>query len=161
MKKLCFRSLSFIILAVLLLGLVGCANQGAIQRLAPTPTAVHVEVALAPSSALPDFLHDADSKIKDAYRFAIANPDVLTKIPCYCGCVAMGHRDNLACYLKDPHPGGSIEFDNHAYGCGVCVDITQDVMRLMRQGHNLKSIRAYVDAEYSHYAAPTNTPPVE
>jgi hypothetical protein len=41
------------------------------------------------------------------------------------------------------------------------VDITQDVMGLKRQGLNLKSIRAYVDLEYSKYGPSTNTPPVE
>jgi hypothetical protein len=34
-------------------------------------------------------------------------------------------------------------------------------MRLMRQGQDLKVIHAYVDADYSQFAAPTNTPPIE
>ena len=161
MAKSHFNILYFVVLPVLLLTLAGCANTNDKQQLAPAPRAPRVELALAPDSVLPDYLHDADSKVKDAYRFAVANPDVLTEIPCYCGCVKMGHRDNLACYLKANPSGGSIEFENHAIGCGVCVDITQDVMGLMRQGLSLKSIRAYVDLEYSKYGPSTNTPPVE
>ncbi|MBI1881200.1 MAG: hypothetical protein HYR94_23720 [Chloroflexi bacterium] len=161
MIKLRFTIFNFAILPVLLLGIAGCVNAGARQQLAPTPKAPQVELALAPNLALPDFVQDAEPKIKDAYRFAIANPEVLTKIPCYCGCGQMGHRHALDCYLKDIRPDGSIEFDNHAYGCGVCVDITQDVMKMMRQGQNLQTIRAYVDLEYSKYAPPTNTPAIE
>jgi hypothetical protein len=34
-------------------------------------------------------------------------------------------------------------------------------MRLMRDGKDLKEIRAYVDAEYSKYGPPTDTKPVQ
>jgi hypothetical protein len=161
MKILHLDILNLVILPVLLLVLAGCANEGAMQRLAPTPKAVQVELAMAPQSVLPGYAQQAGPRVRDAYRFAVANPDVMTKIPCYCGCGTMGHDHALDCFVKDVQPDGSIEFDNHAAGCGICVDITQDVMRLMRQGQPLKTIRAYVDAEYSQFAAPTNTPAIE
>jgi hypothetical protein len=99
--------------------------------------------------------------LKDAHIFAADHPEVATYIPCYCGCRTMGHRPPLDCYIKETRADGSIEFDNHAAGCMICVDITQDVMRLMRQGQDLRSIRTYVDTEYSKYAAPTNTLPIQ
>jgi hypothetical protein len=34
-------------------------------------------------------------------------------------------------------------------------------MRLMRDGKDLKEIRAYIDAEYSKYGPPTDTKPVQ
>lgn len=71
---------------------------------------------LAPESALPDFVRDAPPQVKQAYRFAIANPDVLSKFPCYCGCGAMGHESNLGCYIKELRTDGTILFDNHAFG---------------------------------------------
>jgi hypothetical protein len=74
------------------------------------------ELALAPESALPGFVRDAPPQVKEAYRFAIANPDVLSAFPCYCGCGAMGHENNLGCYVKEIRPDGSIEFENHALG---------------------------------------------
>ena len=153
MIKLHFDILNMLILPVLLLGVAGCAKNGAIQPRA--------ERALALKSDLPGFVQEAEPRVQDAYRFAITNPEVLTKIPCYCGCGTMGHRHTLDCYLKEIRADGSIEFDNHAVGCMVCVDITQDVMRLMRQGQDLRSIRTYVDTEYSKYAAPTNTLPIQ
>ena len=75
-----------------------------------------VELALASVSALPDFVQDAPPQVKEAYRFAIANPQVLSQFPCYCGCGAVGHENNLDCYIKDIRPDGSIEFENHAFG---------------------------------------------
>jgi len=75
-----------------------------------------VELKLAPESALPDFVQDAAPQVKEAYRFAIANPDVLSAFPCYCGCGAMGHQNNLQCYIKEVRADGSLEFENHAFG---------------------------------------------
>jgi hypothetical protein len=74
------------------------------------------EVSLAPESALPDFVRDAAPQVKEAYRFAIANPEILSAFPCYCGCGAMGHENNLQCYIKEVRTDGSIEFENHAFG---------------------------------------------
>ena len=74
------------------------------------------ELSMAPESALPDFVHDAAPQVKEAYRFAIANPDVLSAFPCYCGCGSMGHQNNLQCYIKEVRADGTIEFENHAFG---------------------------------------------
>ena len=74
------------------------------------------KLTLAPESALPDFVQDAPPQVKEAYRFAIANPEVLSAFPCYCGCGAVGHQNNLQCYIKEVHPDGSVEFENHAFG---------------------------------------------
>lgn len=71
---------------------------------------------LAPESALPDFVKNAPPTVKEAYRYAIANPEIVSQFPCYCGCGAMGHKNNLECYIKETRADGSIEFDNHAFG---------------------------------------------
>lgn len=113
---------------------------------------------LAPVSALPEFARSEPPAVRDAYRFAIANPDELAKYPCYCGCGAMGHTSNLSCYISDTGAGGAVTFDNHASGCGICVDITQDVMRLMNEGQTSQQIRAYIDAQYSPFGPSTDTP---
>lgn len=74
------------------------------------------EYTLAPESALPAFVSSAPPQVKEAYRFAIANPDVLSAFPCYCGCGAMGHENNLQCYIKEVQSDGTIVFENHAFG---------------------------------------------
>jgi hypothetical protein len=63
-------------------------------------------------SDLPDWVREKPDII-EAYRFAAANPEILKKIPCYCGCVAAGHKSNYDCYVKEVRPDGSIVFDRH------------------------------------------------
>ncbi len=74
------------------------------------------ELTLAPESALPDFVRDAPAQVTKAYRFAIANPDIVSLFPCFCGCGGAGHMNNLDCYIREFRADGSIVFDNHAYG---------------------------------------------
>ena len=113
---------------------------------------------LAPESMLPSFVVDVPPRVREAYRFAINNMEEMKNYPCYCGCGAMGHTSNLSCYIHDVDREQNITFDDHATGCGICVDITQDVMRLLREGRSSVEIRAYIDATYSAFGPSTNTP---
>ena len=114
----------------------------------------------APANAanLPDWVRDAPPRVREAYQYAAAHPDELRKYPCYCGCGAMGHTSNLSCYIQDIAPDGTMTFDTHANGCGLCVDITQDVMRLKAEGQSSLQVRNYIDAQYSSFGPGTNTP---
>lgn len=107
---------------------------------------------------LPDWARSAPPRVRSAYEYAVNHPDELAKYPCYCGCGAMGHTSNLSCYIQDIAPDGAITFDNHANGCGICVDITQDVMRLKGEGWSSSAVRAYIDAQYSAFGPGTDTP---
>ncbi|MBK8045734.1 MAG: hypothetical protein IPK16_00535 [Anaerolineales bacterium] len=109
-------------------------------------------------SKLPQFLASAPSRVREAYRYAAANPDEMQKYPCYCGCNHMGHTSNLSCYVKDIDVKGAITFDEHATSCGICVDITQDVMHMTQEGKAPAEIRTYVDAQYSAFGPSTDTP---
>ncbi len=70
----------------------------------------------------------------------------------------MGHTSNLSCYIKNRAEDGTITYDDHASGCGLCVDITQDVIHMRDQGKAAPEIRTYIDAQYSQYGPSTNTP---
>lgn len=73
------------------------------------------EVRLAPASELPASLREAPVEVQEAYRFAIANKELLQEIPCFCGCNGIGHASNYACYVaEDGGPGQVVEWDNHA-----------------------------------------------
>ncbi len=110
------------------------------------------------AALLPDWARDASPRVREAYEYAVANPEELAKYPCYCGCDNMGHTSNLSCYVQDIAPDGTITFDSHANGCGICVDITQDVMRLKGEGQSSPQVRAYIDAQYSPFGPGTDTP---
>ncbi len=73
-------------------------------------------IKLAPASALPSDLRQLPPEYQEAYRFALANPDILTKIPCYCGCGSVGHMDNRMCYIQSETPDGKVVFDYHGAG---------------------------------------------
>lgn len=108
--------------------------------------------------ALPDYVRDAPPSVKAAYEYAVNNPEELAKYPCYCGCGAMGHTSNLSCFVKSIAVNGAVVFDSHAAGCGICVDIARDVMRLKGEGWSSLKVRQYIDATYSAFGPGTNTP---
>ncbi len=133
-----------IVLSLLMLILSGCGAASSASQ--------------SSDAMLPDFVKEAPSAVKEAYQYAAAHPDELAKYPCYCGCGKMGHTSNRSCYIKEIAANGSITFDNHAAGCGICVDITKDVMRLKAEGQSSRQVRTYIDAQYSSYGPSTNTP---
>lgn len=126
--------------------IAGCADQG-------TDNGDHT-YTLAPLAQMPDEVKEAPVSVSEAYQFAVHNPDVLAEIPCYCGCGAMGHISNYSCYVQSDD-GEEIVYDNHALGCSICVDITQDTMRMLDEGKSVDAIYAYVDATYSRFGPAT------
>lgn len=74
------------------------------------------KIRLAPVSQLSEKVRRAPPVVQEAYRFAIANPEVLAKLPCYCGCGSMGHTSNLDCFVREFNSDGSVVFDYHAFG---------------------------------------------
>ena len=98
---------------------------------------------------MPQFVHDARPEAQHAYRFAAANPDLVRHFPCYCGCVYMGHENNLDCYIQEINEDGRAIFDEHAAACGICVEITTDMMTLWGQGQAIDDIYTTIVDTYS------------
>ena len=73
-------------------------------------------VSLAPVSLLSEKVREGPAVVRKAYRFAIANPDALSNIPCYCGCGGVGHQSNLDCFVQQVNADGSVVLDDHAFG---------------------------------------------
>ncbi len=69
----------------------------------------------------------------------------------------MGHTSNYSCYFTSEGSEESLTFDPHALGCSICVDITQDTMRLLEQGQSITEIRATIDETYARFG-PSNIP---
>lgn len=122
-----------------------------------TSSSSEVHLAMSPMDQMPMDVQSAPVAVREAYQFNAANPDVMQNIPCYCGCGDIGHTSNYDCYISEVDTSGKIAFDNHALGCSICVDITHDVMRMLRDGKTPQDARAYVDATYSKYG-PSNIP---
>jgi hypothetical protein len=141
-----FLSITVLLLLVVSVGTAGCSGTSA-------PATEH-SFAMAPMAEMPEAVQQAPASVQEAYQFAVANPEVTSQIPCYCGCGAMGHTSNYACFVADDS-SESITFDEHALGCSICVDIAQDTMRLLDEGKSVDEIFTYVDNSYSRFGPPT------
>ncbi len=129
-----------ILMAVLLSSaLAACSSQQAVSLPMMSLNQMPAEVQAAPSV------------VQASYQFAAANPDVMKGIPCYCGCGGIGHTSNYSCYIQSADANGKISWDDHALGCSLCVNITQDAMRLLKEGKTVPEIKAYVDSTYAKY----------
>ena len=147
--KLCRKLFFILIIGLLALtGLSACSTQS---------NSEDAHLNMASMDLMPLEVKSAPVTVQEAYQFNVANPDVMKDIPCYCGCGNVGHTSNYDCYVSNVDDKGNISFDNHALGCSICVDITQDVMRMLKDGKSPQEARAYVDATYSKYG-PSNIP---
>jgi hypothetical protein len=103
----------------------------------------------------PAYTHNTPAT-EEAYNYALQHPLVLHWIPCYCGCGAMGHGNNLDCYFER-QAGGTMVFEEHASYCQICVDITLRTKQLAESGSTLASIRAAIDTEFGGAGPGTDT----
>ncbi len=59
----------------------------------------------------PDAFWRAAPAVQEAYRFALANPQVLEYVPCFCGCGRSGHLSLKDCYVRGFRADGSVQLD--------------------------------------------------
>ncbi len=52
--------------------------------------------------------------VRAAYKFAAEHPEVLSYVPCYCGCERSGHRGNEDCFVARRDANGDVvEWEPH------------------------------------------------
>ena len=68
------------------------------------------------ATALPLWLQSASPTVREAYDFALARPDILSYIPCYCRCDQIGHRSNLDCFMHAQSTAAMPRYAQHAVG---------------------------------------------
>ena len=66
-----------------------------------------------PEVKYPEFVQSAVPQVKEAYTFAVEHPEVLSYIPCYCGCSEQGHSSNEECFVAERRSDGTVVFDQH------------------------------------------------
>ncbi|MDW0114262.1 PCYCGC motif-containing (lipo)protein [Sporosarcina saromensis] len=114
----------------------------------------------ASATELPKFLDDKPEDMQLVYQVAASASDVLTYMPCYCGCgESAGHGSNLNCFVDEIREDGSVVWDDHGTRCLVCLEIAVKSVQMKQEGKSLKEIREYIDETYNEgYAKPTDTP---
>ena len=124
----------------------GARSLAEVRRCGGGPAAAATEEAPWALSAQP-------ADVMASYAFVGTHRHEAEQVPCYCGCVALNHGSLLDCFMK---PQGG--FEEHASGCGVCRDIAADLKRFLDSGQDAHAARIYVDAQYSKFGKPTDTP---
>jgi len=147
------QKISLILIFNLFLILTISACSGGIGKTGPSTDGLKI----ASLEGMPADVLAAPAQVQQAYQFAAANPEVMQQVPCYCGCGDIGHTSNYACYIGGKNADGTLIFDTHALGCSICVDITLDTMRLLKEGKSAPEIKAYIDQTYAQYG-PSNMP---
>lgn len=99
------------------------------------------------------------SKVRDGYEFAVAHPEVLKFLPCYCGCgLTQKHDSNLNCFITGVDSNGGMIFTDHATYCDICLEIARDARNLLQKGKTLAEIRSYVDRVHGEKGPKMETP---
>ena len=167
---------ALIVLSILVMGaVVGCSAPGghpsevAVAPSVAVPVIADVAVPLgdmvmptaeevsAAWQARPEYVRALPSEWQGAYSFALARPDVLQWLPCYCGCAGAGHRSNLDCFFQR-RESGVISFEEHASFCDICVKTANLAQQLVREGKTMTQVRDAVDATFGGSAPGTDTP---
>ena len=91
--------------------LASCVSQ--VQR----PTDLLVPLYADPARDLwPTEMAELPAEVRELYRYAVLNEATLKWFPCYCGCVAAGHRSNFDCYVREVLPDGRVRLDTMSFG---------------------------------------------
>lgn len=84
-------------------------------------------------------------KARVAYQAAREVPEVLAKLPCFCGCMnpnGFSHRNNLDCF-----------HDEHGVECSMCQDIAIDARNMWEKGYEIERIQQSIRDKYNRSAA--------
>jgi hypothetical protein len=145
---------------------VHVAADDAPQRATRPSPAAPAQPRPAPPGALPPLPQVSFEPVRpmpvvqQVYEFAARHPEVLSYVPCYCGCERIGHKANHDCFVKSRAANGRItEWDAHGMGCAVCLDVGRKAMTMFNQGMSVSAIRAAIEREYgTHFPSHTPTP---
>lgn len=101
--------------------------------------------------------------VRATYRFAAEHPEVLSYMPCFCGCQDEGHRSNVDCFVKARARNGDvIAWSVHGMDCAMCIAVAERSMTMLASGAAVRDIRADVERRYGHTTGlrtPTPDPP--
>lgn len=120
-----------------------------------------IQETTSSASILPSFLDNQPQQMKDIYTIAALNADLLSYIPCYCGCgVSAGHKSNKNCFIQTINSDGAIVWDDHGTKCSVCLEIAVVSAAMKKEGKSDLEIRETIDRAYDNgdYAPATDTP---
>lgn len=103
--------------------------------------------------------------VRAAYVFAAEHPEILSYVPCFCGCERAGHKGNEDCFVARRNDAGDVvEWEPHGLDCAVCLDVARDAQQMYSSGASVRDIRSAIEKKWASAAAhgthtPTPLPP--
>jgi hypothetical protein len=98
-----------------------------------------------------------------AYVFAAEHPEILSYVPCFCGCERGGHRGNHDCFVAARDSKGDVTaWESHGLECTVCIDVATEARQMYSSGASVRDIRAAVEKKWAGFNGghtPTPNPP--
>jgi hypothetical protein len=90
--------------------------------------------------------------VRAAYVFAAEHPEVLSYVPCFCGCERSGHRGNEDCFVSARDANGDVtEWEPHGLDCTVCIDVATEARQMFTSGASVRDIRAAVEKKWAGF----------
>jgi len=90
--------------------------------------------------------------VRAAYVFAAEHPEVLSYVPCFCGCERGGHRGNDDCFVSARNENGDVTaWEPHGLDCAVCIDVATQARQMFTSGAGVRDIRAAVEQKYAAF----------
>jgi len=103
--------------------------------------------------------------VRAAYVFAAEHPEILSYVPCFCGCERSGHRGNEDCFVAARDASGDVtEWEPHGLDCAVCIDVATEARQMFTSGAGASDIRASVEKKWAGFHGghtPTPQPPAK
>lgn len=148
------------LVAVMVLGIAAilgaaCSPSGTAGPVMETAVE-EAEAASSAYSGLPDYAYRSAQAAR-GYRIATAEKELLSVLPCYCGCGqdAENYKNLSDCFFVQDG-----DFNSHAANCQICLEQAEDAARWKGEGLTRKEIRDRTDREYEGRGKATDTPPI-
>jgi uncharacterized protein with PCYCGC motif len=87
--------------------------------------------------------------LRDIYRFVGSHLDLMTQLPCFCGCQEqLGHHSAADCFVDHMDDPTRANWSPHGASCGMCIGIARDAMTLHGQNLSTAEIRVRIDTKF-------------
>jgi hypothetical protein len=137
----------------------------AAQAVAAQPLKPHKQAKLPPLPFQAYAPPRPPDVVRAAYVFAAEHPEILSYVPCFCGCERAGHKGNEDCFVaRRDDAGDVVEWEPHGLDCAVCLDVARDAQQMFSSGASVRDIRSAIEKKWASAAAhgthtPTPLPP--
>lgn len=85
-------------------------------------------------------------------KLAVVNKEVFMKVPCYCGCVAVQHRNLSDCFVAPAKQSktSAVLYNVHGASCRTCIDEANLIGDLLKKSKSVLQIRRAIDRDFSY-----------